>query len=77
MAHFSCLLYRSEVWPNSAFPDFLSSLTHGGPFGPQFRAELPYSALTYSALTAEAADLQLDATTAEYEFSIALVAGVV
>lgn len=66
-AHFFCILCRSEARPNSAFPDFLSSLTHGGPSGPQFRAELPYSDLTYSALTAGAADLQLDATSTEYK----------
>lgn len=71
-AHFFCVLCRSEARSNSAFPDFLSSLTHGGPSGPQFRAELPYSALTYSALTAGAADLQLDATSTEYRSSIVL-----
>jgi len=63
---------KMKAWPNSAFPDFLSSLTHGGPPGPQFRAELPYSALTYSDLHRRAADLQLDTASAEYKPIIAL-----
>lgn len=54
-AHLSYLSIRREIRPNSAFPDFRSSLTHGG-YDPQFHAELPYSDLTYSDLIVNTAD---------------------
>ena len=54
-AHLSYLSIRREIRPNSAFPDFRSSLTHGG-YDPQFHAELSYSYLTYSALNVNTAD---------------------
>lgn len=61
----------SEAHPNTAFRCFLSSLTHKGSDGPQLRAELQYSALTYAALTAAAADLSLDAAITEYRYMVA------